>query len=257
VIPSPELSPGQTIRRLMREIPRVIIGTIERDSGDPYASLAMAAVDFAATPLLLLSNLADHSRNLKADSRISLLFDGTLGRSIPLAGARATAQGRVVVSTREADRARYVRRHPDAEQYLSFGDFNLYRVEIDRAHLVAGFGRIHWVPAAEILWPTQDAGPLAEREPDIVQHMNDDHADALQLYAERLLGRGGTGWRMTGVDPEGADLRRGGETARLWFEAPVNDAEACRAELVRWVKVARSVAAGPGLDRADNGGEPR
>jgi putative heme iron utilization protein len=202
-------------------------------------SLAMVAVSATAAPLLLLSNLADHTRNLKADSRVSLLFDGTLGLTMPLAGARATVQGKAVVSTGEAERARYVRRHPDAEQYLSFGDFNLYRVEIERAHLVAGFGRIHWVAAEEILSP--DAAALAEREADIVDHMNEDHADAVQLYAGRLLGRQGEGWRMTGVDSEGADLRREGETARLWFEHPVSDAEACRAELVRLVKLARSV----------------
>jgi putative heme iron utilization protein len=240
VIQADAASPGETIRRLMREVPRIALGTLEKGSAAPYVSLAMVAVDYSAAPLLLLSNLADHTRNIKADPRVSLLFDGTLGMSTPLAGARATVQGTVAVSTREADRDRYVRRHPDAEQYLSFGDFNLYRLQVERAHLVAGFGRIHWVAAAEILFPAENATPLEAREADIVDHMNEDHADAVQLYAERLLGRAGTGWRLSGVDPEGADLRVKGETARLWFEAPVMDAEACRAELVRQVKRARS-----------------
>jgi len=69
--------------------------------------------------------------------------------------------------------------------------------------------------------------------------MNEDHGDALQLYAQKLLGRQGEGWTMTGVDAEGADLRHGGEVARLDFSAPVQDAQGARAELVRLVAEAR------------------
>jgi putative heme iron utilization protein len=231
--------PGQTIRRQMREVPRVALGTLD-GTGAPYVSLAMAAVDHAARPLLLLSDLADHTRNLRADPRASLLFDGTAGMDTPLAGARATVQGRIAASADGRDRRRYVARHPDAAQYAGFRDFNLYRLEVERAHLVAGFGRIRWVEAEKILIAPETA--LADSEAEVVAHMNEDHADALQLYAERLLGRSGGGWIMTGIDPEGADLRRGGETARLWFDGPVRDAEGCRAELVRLVKRARAMA---------------
>src|SRR2546429_7173314 len=95
--------------------------------------------------------------------------------------------------------------------------FHLYRVEIERGHLVAGFGRINWVEAAELRF-SADARPLADAEPEILEHMNRDHAEAIELYANRLIGRQGAGWRMTGIDPEGIDLRRSmearGETAR-------------------------------------------
>lgn len=231
-------SPARTIRRLMREQPRVSLGTLEASGGAPYVSLAMVALDHAGRPLLLLSDLADHTRNLKADPRVSLLFDDTAGLESPLAGARASVQGRIGISKDESDRRRYVARHPDAALYAGFADFNLYRVEVERAHLVAGFGRISWVDAGAIL--SEPSPALMEREADIVSHMNDDHADAIQLYAQRLLGRRGDGWRMTGVDAEGADFRRVGETARLWFDNPVRDAESCRVELVRLVKRARS-----------------
>ncbi len=241
----------------MREVPRVALGTLEVAGGAPYVSLAMVALDPAGRPLLLLSDLADHTRNLKADPRVSLLFDGTAGLESPLAGARASVQGRIAVANDEADRRRYVARHPDAELYAGFTDFNLYRVEVERVHLVAGFGRIHWVGAERLLAPV--ASSLAAREADVVGHMNDDHADAIQLYAAQLLGRSGSGWRMTGVDAEGADLRRGGETARLWFDKPVQDAESCRVELVRLVKRARALAAeasadmGSGADTGSGG----
>jgi hypothetical protein len=234
---------GLTVRRLMRRLTRVSLATVEAKGSGPHASLAMVAVDHDASPLLLLSDLADHTRNLKADPRASLLFDGTADRAVPLAGERASVQGRVERITDEPRLlARYVARHPDAAGYASFGDFNLYRMRVERAHLVAGFGRIRWVPAEAVLHDTSDAEDLAEAEPGIVAHMNDDHADAILLYAGRLLGRGdGQGWRMTGVDPEGADLRHdaSGQVARLPFDKPVRDAEGARVELVRLVKRAR------------------
>jgi heme oxygenase (biliverdin-IX-beta and delta-forming) len=230
-------------RRLLRALDRAALGT--SCEGWPYASLVLVAVDHDATPLLLLSDLAQHTINLKAEPRVSLLFDATAGLDDPLTGARVTVLGRAErVAGAAAKRlaGRYLARHPSAALYAGFADFAFYRIAVERAHLVAGFGRIHWIKAAELLFPTAEAAPLAAAEADIVRHMNEDHADAVELYATRLLGRAGTGWTLTGVDPEGADLRRGGETARLDFGDPVRDAEGARAELVRLVKEARRQA---------------
>ena len=233
---------GTGIRKLMRRCQRVGLGTAERD-GAPYVSLAMVALDHDATPLLYLSDLADHTKNLKGDARVSLLFDGTLEAAVPLAGERATLQGRIEVTTDERLLARYVARHPDAAAYAGFRDFNLYRVSVERAHLVAGFGRIHWVSGTDVVLDATATGDLAGREAGIVAHMNEDHADAVQLYAQALLGRSGGDWRMTGLDPDGCDLRRGTETARLGFDGMVHDAEAARVELVRLVRHARTQVA--------------
>lgn len=229
--------PGTTIRRLMRELPRAALGTLDRATGEPYVSLAMVAVAHDASPLLLLSDLADHTGNIKSDRRASLLFDGTAGSEVPLAQARASVQGKLVRIEDAALLDRYVRHHPDAAMYRGFSDFNFYRMTVDRAHLVAGFGRIHWVEAGGVLFDA--AAAVATAEPGIVEHMNADHGEANELYAEVLLGRGGGSWTMTGVDPEGADLRLGGEVARVWFDEPALDAEAVRSELVRLVKRAR------------------
>ncbi len=89
----------------------------------------MVALDHDAAPLLYLSDLADHTKNLKGDARVSLLFDGTLDSAVPLAGERATVQGRIEVATDPRLLARYVARHPDAAAYAGFRDFNLYRVD--------------------------------------------------------------------------------------------------------------------------------
>ena len=179
---------GTGIRQLMRRLTRASLGTLEREGGAPYVSLVMVALGHDAAPLLLLSDLADHTRNLKSDARASLLFDGTLDAVVPLAAERATIQGRIARTDDVQLRARYVARHPDAAAYVGFGDFSLYRLEIERAHLVAGFGRIHWVDGAQVRFTPSADATLEADETGIVAHMNEDHADAVQLYAQRLLG---------------------------------------------------------------------
>jgi heme iron utilization protein len=228
-------SPGDTARRLMRAADRASLATAQQ--GWPYASLTLVALGQDASPLLLLFNLAEHTKNLKRDPRASLLFDGTAGRDDPLTGPRVTVMGEVAQASGPLMVARFVRRHPSAARYAGFADFRLYRLQVARAHLVAGFGRIDWIEGASLLSPVAPA--LEAAETDILAHMNADHAATIDLYAARLLGLSGEGWRLTGVDPEGADLRRGGAVARLDFRAPVGDAEGARAELVRLAKAAR------------------
>ncbi len=229
-------SPASIARRLMRACDRATLATTRE--GWPYASLVLAAVDQEARPLLLLSNLAEHTKNLKRDPRASLLFDGTAGLDDPLTGARVTVLGEIAAVEEKALLERYTRRHPSAAGYAGFADFRLYRLEPHRAHLVAGFGRIDWVEAAALLSPAAPA--LAAAEAEIVAHMNGEHAETVDLYAGKLLGLPGTGWQVTGVDPEGVDLRRTGRTGRLDFRAPVSDAEGARAALVKLAKTARA-----------------
>ena len=209
----------------MRRCDRATLATsLNSDAGGwPYASLVLSACDLDASPLLLLSDLAEHTKNLSANPRASLLFDGTAGRDDPLTGARVTVLGEVVPDSEPLNLERFVRRHPSAALYAGFKDFHLYRMRVTRAHLVAGFGRIDWIEPAELLFPAAGAGWLRDAEADILQHMNADHAATLDLYAHQLLGLGSPGWGLTGVDPEGGDLRHRGEVARLDFPRPVTD----------------------------------
>ncbi len=227
-------------RRLIRSRDRAVLSTCHGERGGwPHGSLVLVACAQDATPLLFISDLAEHTRNIKHDPRVSLLFDGTEDLDDPLTGARAAILGRAVLDDGEAARARFLSRHPSAAVYAGFQDFHLYRVEIEAAHVVAGFGRIDWVVGADLRATTSDA--LTERETDIVTHMNEDHADALQAYASGLLGISSEGWRMTGCDCEGFDMRLGGKTARVEFSAPVSNAAEARAELVRLAKQARGL----------------
>jgi heme iron utilization protein len=228
---------GAIVRRLMRETDRAALATRLAD-GAPYASLVLLAIDLDATPLLLLSDLAEHSRNILSEPRVSLLIDGTMGLADPLTGPRATLIGRAEATTDARLLARFVARHPSAAVYSGFGDFRLYRVSVERAHLVAGFGRIQWVEG-DVIRLAGDCRSLSADETEIIAHMNRDHADAIA----RIVGRG-EGWRMTGIDPEGADFRRAGEIARAVFSALKWDAGVARSELVRLARAGEATPAG-------------
>ena len=244
---------GAAARRLMRSRDHAALATSL--AGRPYVSLVASACDSDASPLLLLSDLAQHTRNLRADPLVSLLFDEAGEHPDPLAAPRLTLLGRAEriddPSLYARAAARFAARHPASAAYAGFADFHLYRIAIERGHLVAGFGRISWIEAVDLRFPT-DASALASAEAEIVAHMNADHGEAIALYAERLLGRPGDGWRMTGLDPEGLDLRRGmdsgGETARLdfasCFQGPVLTPAAARGALVALAEKARSAAPG-------------
>jgi heme iron utilization protein len=144
--------------------------------------------------------------------------------------------GRAAVADDPLLRARFLARHPSAALYADFADFHLYRVAVERAHLVAGFGRIHWIAAADLLPPA--IGALAAAEGEILRRLNETEAPAIALCARVMLG-GGDGWSLTGLDAEGADLRRGGAVARLPFAEPVGDAPAALAAFADLVAEAR------------------
>ena len=139
----------------MRAADRATLATVMRgdqpDAAGPYASLVLVALDHDASPLLLISTLADHTRNLAGDARVSLLFDGTAGLDEPLTGPRVSVQGTAQRTDDPRHRARFLARHPGAAMYAGFKDFAFYRVAVSRAHLVAGFGRIPWIAGTDLL----------------------------------------------------------------------------------------------------------
>lgn len=139
---APETPAGQA-RRLIRAAERAVLATSQ--DGWPYASLVLPAFDGDGSPLLLLSDLAEHAKNLKAEPRCSLLYDGTAELAEPLTGPRVTVLGEARPIKDKDLLARFVARYPSAAIYAGFEDFRLYRLSMVRAHLVAGFGAIHWI----------------------------------------------------------------------------------------------------------------
>ncbi len=158
-----------------------------------------------------------------------------------MAGARITLIGSVQPTQSATARARFLARHPSAAGYADFPDFAFYALKLESAHFIGGFGRIVDLGASDLLEPLAGAEALIDAEPGIVSHMNEDHADAIELYATRLLGAQPGAWRMTGIDPEGCDLVLGARGLRLPFTLRVTNANAARQELVRLVGVARAI----------------
>lgn len=231
-----------TARRLVRCARTAALATLEPETGVPFASLVTIATEASGAPILLLSDLAVHTRNVKADSRISLLVEEQLAGN-PLAHARLTIMGRlspVAKGDIASARRRFLAKHPDAAVYCDFADFGFYSIGMESSHLVAGFGRIVDIASEDILIDCGDCDELLAAEAGAITHMNADHADAVALYATNLIGAPPGAWCITGLDPEGLDLRLDEATERLTFPEKVRDAGGLRAVLKRLADQARS-----------------
>jgi putative heme iron utilization protein len=240
---SPVKETAGLARTMVRAALKGSLGTLLQPSGHPYASLLLTATEPDGSPVLLISKLALHTKNLSADARASLLIDATGTDADPMAGARITLIGEARPTTSATARRRYLARHPAATGYADFPDFSFYAFNISSAHYIGGFGRIVDLPRESLLIDVAGAEALIEAEPGIIEHMNADHADAIELYATKLLGGAPGAWRMTGIDPEGCDLVLGARAMRLPFSSRITGGEEARKELVRLVGVARSQAA--------------
>lgn len=223
-------------RSLLRKARFAALGTIEVGDGSPSVSRVSIATAMSGAPGFLISGLSAHTANLIADKRCSLLV-GEPGKGDPLAHPRMTIIGAANKlepgPEKDAFQHRYLMRHPKASLYAGFADFSFWQMEIDRAYLNGGFGKAFTLSATDLLTPPVSG--LEQVEPGAIAHMNDDHSAAVERYAA-LAGASGSGWRMTCLDPEGIDLAKDDQTARLWFDAPLASAENLRSTLAALAK---------------------
>lgn len=240
--PTADFNASRLTRSLLRRSRQGALATLMAGSGDPYCSLVNVASHADASPILLISRLALHTRNILADNRVSLMLDERAAGD-PLEGARIMMAGRAEETAGEPAeilRRRYLNAHPSAEAFVDFQDFSFFRIVPSGAHLVAGFGRIIDLTPAQFLTDIGDAGELLAAEQGAIEHMNADHREALNLYATRLLGAEAADWACTGCDPDGMDLQAGATVLRLDFPERVTDGTALRKMLVRLAGEARA-----------------
>ncbi len=240
--PTADFDPQDLAKSLLRRRRQGALATLMAGSGGPYCSLVNVASHSDGSPILLISRLAVHTKNILADPRVSLMLDERAAGD-PLEGARIMLAGRAEeAGTDELEnlRRRYLNAHPSAETFANFVDFSFFRIRPSGAHLVAGFGRIVDLRPDQFLTDTGDAGALIQAEQGAIEHMNADHREAMNLYATRLLGADGADWRCTGCDPEGIDLQAGATTLRLDFPQRVTGAAELRKMLVGLANEARS-----------------
>lgn len=232
------MSEGAEARRFLRGRRHGVLSTLSRrHDGYPFGSVVPFVLDHEARPAIFISRLAEHTRNIEADSRVSLLVndagdDVQAGARLTLLGDAARAGGDI-----EALRVRYLNYHPAAGQLMALGDFAFYVVTPRALRFIGGFGHIHWVTAASYL---PAVNHLSQQEPDIVAHMNTEHAHNLREYCHHYHGRTVHEARMAGIDCDGFDVRADGELLRFEFERPITDASSAREALVAMAGKARA-----------------
>ena len=216
--PSTDVKPARLTRSLLGRSRQGAFATLMPQSGDPYCSLVNVASLPDGMPVLLISRLAVHTKNILADPRVSLMLDERAPGD-PLEGARIMLAGTAQEATDDAEllKRRYLAAHPSAEEFAGFRDFSFFRIVPRGVHLVAGFGRIVDLAPRDFLTDLAGAEALVEAEPDILAHMNADHADTMNLYAVKLLGASEGAWQCIGCDPEGLDMQDDRRTLRLDF----------------------------------------
>lgn len=228
---------GAEARRFVRGQQNGVLSTLsQRLAGYPFGSVAPFVTDHAGCPVILISTLAEHTKNIEADPRVSLIVQ-PFTPDMQDAG-RVTLVGR---AERLADKddlgPRYLRHLPQAEAYFAMHDFSFYRIAPERVRYIGGFGKIHWVEAGNYLAPEP---ALAEQEGGILEHMNSDHAQALRDYCRHYHGVETAAVTMVGIDGDGFDVRADGRLLRFAFHDLVHDAAEARQALVAMAQESRS-----------------
>lgn len=242
----PRPSHAESTRTLMSQAGKGVLSTLDHDSGHPYGSIVEVAPGPDGEPLMLLSELASHTKNFRADPRASLCIEDPLTGPRPLALQRATLMGRMVEVEEPGEwRDAYLEAHPSAENYVDFGDFSFWRLDVERVRYIGGFGRMSWFDAD--VYRAVEPDVLAQSAAGIVEHMNDDHDDALVDYAMGLAGLDNVeAATMVGVDRLGFDMEvqtdEGLERIRIPFEPPIEAPGEVRHRMVELVQEARANA---------------
>ena len=239
---------GERARTLLAAISTGTLCTIAKEpAGFPYGSFVTFAME-GSSPVFFISELAEHTKNLRGDARASLLA-AEAGEGDPLARGRVTLLGhaRKLGGGPERDAAKhaYLSAHPTAEYYIDYSDFGFWRLDVDAVRYIGGYGRMSWVDVQE--WRGSEPDPIAPYARGIIDHMNADHADAMVGYCRKLSKAvDTTAAIMTSVDRYGfemtAQTARGPRPIRLAFSAPIHTTDDARREMVDLVKRVRAMA---------------
>ena len=222
-------------RRLLNHQSVGVLSTQSVDvEGYPFGSIAPYVLDYDGQPVMLISDIAQHTRNIKRNNKVSLTVFDRYADDAQATGRLTWIGDAEPVNPADAEiRRRYLRYFPSAESYFDTHDFSFYCIHLRRARFIGGFGQIFWVEAAEMLLPN----PFRQAETGIVKHMNEDHEKALRYYCSALKGIEVQSVAMTGIDGEGFDLLADGRKLRIDFDSPISSVEEARATLA---KLARS-----------------
>ena len=222
-------------RQLLRRFRAGVLGTHSHQfSGYPYAAAMPFCTDQQGRIIVLISHLAEHTRNIAQDKHVSFTVS-------PLHAAlqqetRATVLGEIALIDDDAVANRYLRYFPDSRQYLDIGGFHFHAIEPRHVRLIAGFGSLHWLSGTQMLAAKL---PIAKAETGIIDHMNTDHHGNLIDYCRHFHSIETEKVQMIGIDCDGFDLRVSDDVYRFDFEGEIRDAAAARAKLASLASIAR------------------
>ncbi len=227
-----EPTPAWQARMLLRGTRSGVLATAAQ--GQPFTALATPACAPDLSILLLLSDLSEHTRQLRAEPRCSLLVVGPAESVNPQTAPRLSITGLAETEPDPALKARWLAVHPYAALYADFADFALWRIRPMAGLLVGGFARATRLRRADLTPDPEAVARLLAAEEEICAHCNADHPDALAALA-------GTedAWRMVAVDVDGCDLAAGDIVRRIAWRAPVSDGGDVRRELITLTRAAR------------------
>jgi hypothetical protein len=219
---------GEEARRLVRGQRNGVLSTqSQRLAGYPFGSVAPFVPDHAGRPVILVSGLAEHTRNMLADPRVSLIVQ-PCAEDMQQAG-RVTILGDAErLPDKEGVALRYLRHHPQAESYLDMADFAFYRIEPVRIRYIGGFGKIHWIEPSAYL---TKAAPLEKQEDHLLAELNAGPRRELVACCRQTHGIENAQAELIGIDPDGFDVRVSGRLLRIDFPTSVTDAQGVRAAL--------------------------
>ena len=230
------MTPGEAARRFVRAQHYGVLSTISKKlDGYPFGSIVPYVLDQEARPVILISTLAEHTKNIASDHRVSLLVHEP--SSDVQASARITLVGSsFCLADQAAIKPRYLRYFPQAATYFDTHDFFFYRIDPTHIRFIAGIGNIHWVQGIQYQAPQNR---LAEQEADIINHMNQDHSDNLRQYCMNYHNLEALDVAMLGIDCDGFDVRADEQVLRFEFDEPVVDASGARKALVTMARKSR------------------
>ncbi len=216
------------------------------DKGYPYGSIVSFIHDDEGNPVILISDMAEHTINARNDQRASMLISEPSGEGDPLGKARLTLVGSLhLLDNPKIERKNYLEKHQHASFYVDYEDFNFWKLVVKECRYVGGFGHMSWVENNE--YQSAEIDPLFLNSQEIINHMNEDHGDANILYAQKLANlHDCTEATMLGIDRYGVTLRastsKGPRMARIGFATPLNSQEEARPAVIELLELARGTS---------------
>jgi heme oxygenase (biliverdin-IX-beta and delta-forming) len=214
---------GFEARKIVRSCRSGAIATIQRKDGTPYVSFCAYATDYGAQPIFLFSDLADHTQNLAQNGNVSLLCEQASHLTNPQAGPRVTLVGEIEKITDAQTCLLFLQQHASAKKYAAFGDFNFYRLNVEKAHFVGGFGRAIWFDSKDYMGDSAASLYFLAEQVKLLSDLKEDFPDFARICATKLLKLRGKNWQLLRVDSDGVDLKLASKVVRYPFDTEMKN----------------------------------